>query len=67
MARKVSGAAKPGTTRTRKVSKGPNKGDTVTFKANTASAQEPGKLKPRTLVKDIGRKNRTTSLKRKNR
>lgn len=47
------GTAKPGSTVTRKVTKGPGKGDTVRFKANSASAQEPGKLKPRRVLKDV--------------
>lgn len=48
--------AKPGSTVTRKVKRGPGKGDTVRFKANSASAKEPGKLKPRRVLKDVGRK-----------
>ena len=55
--RKKIGKAKPGTTVTRKVSKGPGKGDTVRFKANSASAKEPGKLKPRRVIKDVPPKN----------
>lgn len=47
------GFAKPGSTVTRKVTKGPGKGDTVKFKANSPSAREPGKLKPRRVVKDV--------------
>ena len=62
MAKNV-GHAKPGSTSTRKVSRGPNKGDTVKFKANSASAAQPGKQKPRAVVKDVGPKNTTTSLK----
>ena len=49
----VSGFAKPGSTVTRKVSRGPGAGDTVQFKANSASANEPGKLKPRRVIKDV--------------
>jgi hypothetical protein len=64
MAKKAKGRAKPGSTVTRKVSRGPNKGDTVQFKANKSGTQQPGKLKPRRLVKDSGPKNTTTSLSR---
>lgn len=64
MAKQVKGKAKPGRTVTRKVSRGPNKGDTVTFKANKSGTAEPGKLKPRRLVKDVGTKNTTSSLAR---
>lgn len=48
---------KPGKTVTKKVTKGPNKGDTVQFKANSASAEIPGKLVPRRVIKDVGKKN----------
>ena len=60
MANKVKGKAKPGKSVTRKVSKGPNKGDTVQFRANSASAEEPGKLKPRRVIKNVGKKNTST-------
>lgn len=52
-ARKVKGTARPGSMVTRKVSRGPGKGDTVKFTANSASAAQPGKLKPRRVVKDV--------------
>lgn len=55
------GHAKPGSTVTRKVSRGSNKGDTVTFKANKSGTKHPGKLVPRRVVKDVGSKN-TSSL-----
>ena len=56
MARKAKGTVKPGKVVTRKVSKGPGKGDTVRFKANSASAKRPGKLVPRRVIKDVGKK-----------
>ena len=59
MAKRHIGKARPGATVTRKVTKGPNKGDTVRFKANKSGTQEPGKLKPRLVVKDVGPKNRS--------
>ncbi len=65
MAKRGVGHSKPGSTSTRKVTQGPNKGDTVQFKANRASATQPGKQKPRVLVKDVGPKNTTSSLRRK--
>ncbi len=55
--------AKPGSSVTRKVSQGPNKGDTVQFKANTSKAALPGKLNPRRVVRDTGKRN-TSSLPR---
>jgi len=58
-AKKKKGQAKPGATVTRKVTKGPNKGDTVVFKANAPGTQFPGKLVPRRVVKDTGKKNVT--------
>ena len=58
MPRKI-GRGKPGKSVTRRVTKGPNKGDTVLFTANSPSAERPGKLVPRKLVKDRGPKNRT--------
>lgn len=60
----AKGTAKPGRSVTRKVSSGPNKGDTVQFRANSAGSKNPGKLVPRKLVKNVGPKNRT-SLPRK--
>lgn len=54
--------AKPGKTVTRKVTSGPNKGDTVQFKANSASANLPGKLNPRRVIKNVGKPNTATSL-----
>ena len=65
MAKKPKGHAKPKASITRKVTKGPNKGDTVQFKANSSSAAEPGKLVPRRVIKDAGKKNRTSLLKGK--
>ena len=65
--RKAKGRAKPGSTVTRKVTRGPNAGDTVRFRANSASAQRPGKLVPRRVVKDAGKKNRTGIAKGKKR
>ena len=62
MAKQVSGTAKPGTTVTRKVSKGPGEGDLVQFKANAAGTQNPGKLVPRRVIKDVGTKGTQTSL-----
>lgn len=47
MARKSSG--KPGSTRTKKISRGPNKGDTVTFGFGPS-----GKPFPRRVRKDVG-------------
>lgn len=52
--------AKPGSTVTKKVTRGPNKGDTVRFKANSASAALPGKLNPKRVVKDVGSNNSST-------
>lgn len=63
MRRKV-GRAKPGTTVTRKVTRGPGKGDTVQFTANSSSAAKPGKLVPRRVVKDVAPKNTQTTLAR---
>ena len=62
MAKKRVGHARPGTTSTRKVTRGPNKGDTVQFKANRSGTQNPGKQVPRRVVKDVGKKNTATSL-----
>lgn len=59
MAKKPSGRSKPGKSVTRKVSRGPNKGDTVQFRANKARTAHPGKLVPRRVVKDAGKTNRT--------
>jgi len=56
---KVKGKAKPGRSVTRKVSRGPNKGDTVQFRANARGTQNPGKLVPRRVIKDVGTKNKT--------
>ena len=60
MAGKKISKAKPGVTVTRKSTKGKNKGDTVRFKANSASARLPGKLNPKRIVKDRGSKNVST-------
>ncbi|MEE9354772.1 MAG: hypothetical protein V3U75_04205 [Methylococcaceae bacterium] len=62
MAKRKVGHATPGSTHTRKVTRGPNKGDTVRFKANKSGTQHPGKLVPRKVVKDIGSKNTARSL-----
>lgn len=59
MAKKKS-RAKPGSTVTKTVTKGPNKGDKVQFKANSASANLPGKLVPRRVIRDVGAKNTST-------
>ena len=61
----AKGRAKPGSTVTRKVSRGPGKGDTVTFKANSAGSKHPGKLVPRKVVRDVKPKGTQRSLKRK--
>lgn len=53
---------KPGSTVTRKVTKGPGKGDTVQFKANSSKAQIPGKLVPRRVIKDVKPKGTQRSL-----
>lgn len=57
--KKAKGKAAPGKSVTRRVSRGPNKGDTVKFKANRKGTQNPGKLVPRKLIKDRGKKNIT--------
>ena len=62
MAKKKPGKARPGSTVTRKVRSGPGKGDTVQFKANSASARQPGKLVPRRVIKDVGTKHTQKSL-----
>lgn len=54
--------AKPGATVTRRVTQGPGKGDTVQFRANSASAQKPGKLVARRVITDRGTKGTQTSL-----
>ena len=46
-------------TKRRKITRGPNKGDSVKFTANSSSANLPGKLVPRRVVKDRGAKNRS--------
>ena len=58
----AKGRAKPGSTVTRKVTRGPGKGDTVQFKANKAGTKHPGKLVPRRVVKDVGKKGTQRSL-----
>ena len=60
--RSVKGRAKPGKTVTRKVSRGPGKGDTVQFKANSSKSKHPGKLVPRRVIKDVGKKGTQSSL-----
>ena len=67
MAKRKISRAKPGSTVTRKVTRGTNKGDTVRFKANSRSSARPGKLVPRAVTKDVGAKNRTTLKKKKHR
>ena len=62
MPKKTSGKAKPGSMTTRKVSRGPNKGDIVKFKANSSGSQNPGKLVPRRVVKDVGPKRTRSSI-----
>lgn len=62
MAKKRIGKTKPGKTVTRKVTKGPGKGDTVRFKANSASSANPGKLVPRRVIKDVGKKGTQKSI-----
>ena len=47
-----SNPTKPGTTFTKKVTKGPNKGDTVSFKVAPG-----GKPYPTAVQKDVGKKN----------
>jgi len=60
MAKKKIGKAKPGKTVTRKVTKGKNKGDIVQFVANKAGTQHPGKLVPKRVIKNVGKKNTST-------
>lgn len=62
MAKRKVGRAKPGSTVTRKVTRGPGKGDTVQFKANSSKARQPGKLQARRVIKDRGKKNTQRSL-----
>ena len=62
MAKKGISHRKPGSTVTRKVTRGPGKGDTVRFKANSSSANKPGKLVPRRVIKDIKPKGTQSSL-----
>ena len=62
MAKKSVGHGTPGSSSTRKVTRGPNTGDTVQFKANRAGTQNPGKQVPRRVVKDVGTKNTASSL-----
>lgn len=65
MANKKLGKAKPGSTVTRKVTKGKNKGDTVQFVANKEGTMNPGKLVPKRVIKNVGKKNTTTLSKGK--
>ena len=58
----ATGKAKPGRTVTKKVSKGPGKGDTVKFVANKAGTKHPGKLVPRKVIKDVAPFNTQSSL-----
>ena len=62
MAKKKTGRARPGSTVTRKVTRGPGKGDTVQFKANRAGTKNAGKLVPRRVIKDVGTKGTQASL-----
>ena len=62
MAKKKASKAKPGSTVTRKVKSGENKGDTVEFKANSSKAALPGKLVARRVIKNVGKKNTASSL-----
>jgi len=62
MAKKTKGHARPGSMTTRKVSRGPNKGDIVKFKANKPGTKNPGKLVPRRVVKDTGEKRVGSSI-----
>ncbi len=62
MAKKGVGHGKPGSSSTRKVTRGPNKGDTVQFKANAAGTQNPGKQVARRVTKDVGKPNTAASL-----
>lgn len=62
MAKRKVGHATPGSTHTRKVTRGPNRGDTVKFTANKPGTQHPGKLVPRRVVKDVGSKSTARSL-----
>ena len=64
MAKKIS-KAKPGSMVTRKVTKGPGKGDTVKFTANKSGTKHPGKLVPRKVVKDVKPFNTQKSLPKK--
>jgi len=57
--------AKPGSTVTKKVTRGKNKGDTVQFKANAPGTKHPGKLVPRKVIKDVGKKNTSGVPKKK--
>ncbi len=66
--RKGISRARPGSKVTRKVTRGPGKGDTVQFVANSSSAKRPGKLNPRRVIKDVKPKGTQRSLpKRKKR
>ena len=56
MARKT---LKKGATRTKKLTRGPNKGDTVTFKGSPS-----GKPFPSKIVRDVGKKNTSNVAKR---
>ena len=58
----VKGKAKPGSMVTRRVSRGPGKGDLVKFTANSSSAQLPGKLVPKRVISDVKPKRRGGSL-----
>lgn len=62
MAKRKVGRARPGATVTRKVTRGPGKGDTVQFKANSSKARNPGKLQARRVIRDTGKKGTQRSL-----
>lgn len=62
MRKKKIGRAKPGKSVTRRVTRGPGKGDTVVFKANSAKSRNPGKLVPRRVLVDRGVKGTQKSL-----
>jgi hypothetical protein len=51
--------AKPGAVVVRTVTEGPNKGDLVEFRANGPGTMFPGKLVPKRVLKDSGKKNRS--------
>lgn len=62
MGKKGIGKAKPGTNVTRRITRGPGKGDLAQLHANSAGSKNPGKLVPRRIIKDVPPKNTQTSL-----